>query len=121
MRNGRRDVESRLPALVYAELKRLASSHLRRERRGHTLQATDLVNEAYLRLADNEAPWQNQAHFFGAAARAMRRILVDHARARDAQKRGDGQVKVSFRADSPGHEFPRAHAVAAKSTVGGRW
>jgi RNA polymerase sigma factor (TIGR02999 family) len=74
--------------LVYDELRRLARSYLQRERPGHTLQSTALVNEAYLRLVDQSVSWQNRAHFFGIAAQMMRRILVDHARARDAAKRG---------------------------------
>ena len=95
LRNGQREAEARLLTLVYAELRRLAATYLRRERPDHTMQATDLVHEAYLRMAGEETPWQNRAHFFGAAAQVMRRILVDHARAHNAQKRGDGQPKVS--------------------------
>jgi RNA polymerase sigma factor (TIGR02999 family) len=74
---------------VYDELRRLARSYLRRERPDHTLQATALVNEAYLRLVDQHAvTWQNRAHFFGIASQMMRRILVNHALARRAAKRG---------------------------------
>jgi RNA polymerase sigma factor (TIGR02999 family) len=79
----------RLMPLVYGELRRLANNYLRRERANHTLQPTALVNEAYLRLVDQKnARWQNRAQFFGVAAQLMRRILVDHARTRQAQKRG---------------------------------
>ena len=79
----------RLMPLVYSELRRLAGNYLRRERAGHTLQPTALVNEAYLKLIDQRnARWQNRAHFFGIAAQLMRRILVDHARQRQAAKRG---------------------------------
>lgn len=75
--------------LVYDELRRLAASYLRRERRDHTLQATALVNEAYLRLAaDEDLHWENRNHFFGVAAEVMRRVLVDHARKHQAVKRG---------------------------------
>jgi RNA polymerase sigma factor (TIGR02999 family) len=75
--------------IVYAELHRQASNYLRRERIGHTLQATALINEAYLKLIDQrDVNWQNRAHFFGIAAQAMRRILVDHARSRHRAKRG---------------------------------
>jgi len=75
--------------IVYAELHRQATNYLRRERVGHTLQATALINEAYLKLIDQrEVNWQNRAHFFGIAAQAMRRILVDHARSRHRDKRG---------------------------------
>jgi RNA polymerase sigma-70 factor, ECF subfamily len=78
-----------LMPLVYDELRRLAASYLRRERPDHTLQATALVNEAYLRLAaDDELRWQNRNHFFGVAAGVMRRVLVDHARKHQAEKRG---------------------------------
>ena len=83
--------------LVHAELRRLARRHMGHERQGHTLQATALVNEAYLRLIDiSQVQWQNRAHFFAMSARLMRRILVDFARARHHQKRGGGPQKVSF-------------------------
>src|SRR5215469_919660 len=77
-----------LTPLVYKELRRLVASHLRKERKSHTLQPTALVHEAYLRLVDQKNPnWQNRSHFFGVAARLMRQILVDHARSRRADKR----------------------------------
>lgn len=80
-----------LMEVVYAELRRLAHSYIRRERPGQTLQSTALVNEAYLRLIDQKnVTWRNRAHFFGIAAHMMRRILVDHARSRQAAKRGSG-------------------------------
>jgi RNA polymerase sigma factor (TIGR02999 family) len=80
-----------LMPLVYGELKRLAGSYLRRERQDHTLQSAALVNEAYMRLVDqNQVRWQNKSHFFGIAAQMMRRILVDHARGHKAAKRGAG-------------------------------
>jgi RNA polymerase sigma factor (TIGR02999 family) len=89
-------LESLLP-LVYAELRRLAASYLRRERPGHTLQPTALVHEAYLRLIDQtQVQWQNRAHFFGVAAQMMRRILVDHARGQQAEKRGGDVTKLSL-------------------------
>ena len=79
----------KLMPLVYGELRRLANNYLRRERANHTLQPTALVNEAYMRLVDQRnARWQNRAQFFGVAAQLMRRILVDHARLHQAQKRG---------------------------------
>jgi RNA polymerase sigma-70 factor (ECF subfamily) len=79
----------KLMPLVYGELRRLAGNYLRRERQGHTLQPTALVNEAYLKLIDQKnARWQNRAQFYGVAAQLMRRILVDHARQRQAAKRG---------------------------------
>ena len=79
----------RLMPLVYSELRRLATNYLRRERMGHTLQPTALVNEAYLKLVGQKnAKWQNRAHFFAISAQLMRRILVDHARRHQADKRG---------------------------------
>ena len=83
--------------LVYAELKRLAGSYLRRERPDHTLQSAALVNEAYLRLVDQtQTQWQNKAHFFGIAAQMMRRILADHARGHNAAKRGAGMPELEL-------------------------
>src|ERR671915_2339592 len=79
----------KLMPLVYGELRRLANNYLRRERANHTLQPTALVNEAYMKLVDQRhARWQNRAQFFGVAAQLMRRILVEHARLHQAQKRG---------------------------------
>jgi RNA polymerase sigma-70 factor (ECF subfamily) len=93
--NGDRAAFDRLVPLVSHELRQLAGKYLRREREGHTLQPTALVNEAYLRLVDlNRIQWQDRAHFFAMAARTMRRILVDHARARDNDKRGGGAQRV---------------------------
>jgi RNA polymerase sigma-70 factor (ECF subfamily) len=95
--DGRKDALDRLLPQIYAELRRLASSYLRRERQDHTLQATALVHEAFIKLVDQRAVrWQNRAHFFGIAAQAMRRILVDHSRAHAAGKRGDGARRVSL-------------------------
>ena len=86
-----------LTPLVYEELRRLAHRHMGGERPDHTLQTTALVNEAYLRLADQSNPsWQNRAHFFAAAARAMRQILVNYAKSYRAQKRGGGAIKVEL-------------------------
>ena len=83
--------------MVYDELRKLARSYLRRERSDHTLQATALVHEAYLRLIDqNQVTWQNRAHFFGIAAQMMRRILVNHALAKRTDKRGGLQQKLSL-------------------------
>ena len=77
-----------LRPMVYAELRRRAAAHLRRERPGHTLRPTDLIHETYLRLCAQNAGFKNRDHFFGVASRLMRRVLVDHARARSAAKRG---------------------------------
>jgi RNA polymerase sigma factor (TIGR02999 family) len=96
MRNGDPNAGERLIPLVYAELRKLAASYMRREREGHTLQATALVHEAYLRLVDQREGYQNRSHFFGVAAKLMRNILVDHARSVQAAKRGAGAKKVSL-------------------------
>ena len=97
VKNGNGDAQSKLIPLVYAELRRIAARYMRGERPGHSLQATALVHEAYLRLAgQKEMSWQNRAHFFGVAANIMRRILVDHARAKQAKKRGGSEQKVSI-------------------------
>lgn len=86
-----------LVPVVYQELRRLASYYMSRERPGHTLQTSALVNEAYMRLVDYRSMrWENRAHFFAVAAQAMRRILVEHARKRQFAKRGGGAAKVSF-------------------------
>src|SRR5881396_1966733 len=85
-----------LTPLVYHELRRLAAAYLRRERPGQTLQATALVHEAYLRLAGAGTPWQDKRHFIGIAARSMRQILVERARARGAQKRWGAMDRVSL-------------------------
>ena len=96
-RDGNGEALDELMPVVYAELRHLASRYLHGERPNHTLQATALVNEAYLRLVDQRhVQWQNRAHFFGIAARIMRHILVDHARKCQAAKRGGGKTRVSF-------------------------
>ena len=95
--SGNREAAAGLMPLVYDELRRLARSYLQRERADHTLQATGLVHEAYLRLVDQHTTtWQNRAHFFGVAAQLMRRILVDHARRHRTGKRGGEWTKVEF-------------------------
>jgi RNA polymerase sigma factor (TIGR02999 family) len=94
---GDANAPDRLMPLVYEELRKLARNYLQRERSDHTLQATGLVHEAYLRLVDQSSmSWQNRAHFFGVAAQVMRRILVDHARAHRAEKRGGEREKIAF-------------------------
>jgi RNA polymerase sigma-70 factor, ECF subfamily len=95
--NGDKDALSRLTPLVYQELHRVADAYMRREHNGHTLQATALVNEAYIRLVDSSrVRWQNRAHFFAVAAQLMRRILVDFARNRNYQKRGGNWRRVTL-------------------------
>src|SRR4051812_30716340 len=86
--NGRKEALDELMPLVYQQLRKVASRCLRDERPGHTLRATALVNEAYLRLVDADVSWQNRVHFFAIAARLLRRILVDYAKAGKSQKRG---------------------------------
>lgn len=94
---GDRDAFAELMPLVYGELRRLAEHYMRLEHADHTLQPTALVHEAYLRLVGSERQaFNNRVHFYGAAAQAMRRILVDHARRRRAQKRGDDPAMVSL-------------------------
>src|ERR671921_664008 len=94
---GDRAALDELLPLVYRELRQLAARHLAQERPGHTLQATALVHEVYLRLIDQHSvDWRNRAHFFGIAAEMMRRILVNHALGRRAQKRGSGETLLSL-------------------------
>jgi len=94
--SGNKESYDALIQALYGELRNLAGSFLRRERAGHTLQPTALVNEAYLRLVGGDSTWENRSHFLGAAAQAMRRILVEHARKRAAQKRGGDGQRVTF-------------------------
>jgi RNA polymerase sigma-70 factor, ECF subfamily len=96
MRAGDQQAAEDLLPLVYAELHRLAKSYMRRERPDHTLQATALINEAYLRLAGEEIDWKNRAHFIGLSAQVMRRVLVDYARAHKAEQRGGGLQRVEM-------------------------
>lgn len=94
---GDRDALDALMSAVYGELRRLAASYLRREPRGHTLQTSSLVHEAFLRLVDQKhVDWRNRGHFFGIAAQAMRRILVDHARGHRYAKRGGGRRRLAL-------------------------
>ena len=94
---GNRDAEAELIPLVYKELRRIAGYYMRDERVSHTLQPTALVNEAYLRLADQtRIDWRNRAHFFGVAAQLMRRVLVDHARERASAKRGGQRARIDL-------------------------
>jgi len=96
-RRGDEHALATLVPLVYDELRRLAAAYLRRERPGQTLQATALVHDMYVRLLqDSQLSWQSRAHFFGIAARSMRQILIERARARGAAKRGGGQLRVTF-------------------------
>lgn len=95
--NGDERALDKLTPLVYDELRRLARRYLRRERPGHSLQATALVHEAFLRLIDQQqTPWESRLHFFGIAAQLMRQILVEHAHSRRAAKRGGGALRLSL-------------------------
>jgi RNA polymerase sigma factor (TIGR02999 family) len=106
---GNNTALARLMPLVYRELRRLARQYLNKERDGHTLQTTDLVHEAYLRMVDQRrVRWENRSHFFGIAAQLMRRILVDHARRHKRAKRGGGLPLVSL---------DQAAAVSREATV----
>lgn len=106
---GDADAAARLMPLVYQELRSLAHNYLARERGDHTLQATALVHEAYLRLAgDAGMAWKDRAHFYGVAARLMRQILVDHARAHNAAKRGGLQEKLTL---DEARELPGEKAI----------
>ena len=95
LRGGRKDAAAEVLPLIYAELHRIADRHMRRERANHTLQATQLVHDAFLKLVDQtRVEWQDRAHFLAVASQAMRRLLVDHARARVAARRGGGAPVV---------------------------
>ena len=112
-RDGNPDARDELMPLVYQELHRLAHHYMSRERPGHTLQTSALVNEAFLRLVNQrDVQWQNRAHFFGFAAQIMRQILVDYARNRSYAKRGGGAVQVSLNEELLAPQGPSAEVVA---------
>lgn len=95
-RAGNADALNHLIPLMHTNLHQLASKYMRRENPGHTLQATALVNEAFMKLVDADVSWQNRAHFLALAARTMRRILVDHARQKHSNKRGGDMVSITL-------------------------
>jgi len=110
---GDQEALEQLMPLVYAELHRLAHQHMRREKAGHILQTSALINEAYLRLAnESQLQWENRNHFFGIAARLMRRILVDEARRRNSAKRGGAAMQVSLHEAMTRPEQQAANVVA---------
>lgn len=121
---GNKDAADRLLALVYDDLRALAASQLRRENAGHTLQPTALAHEVYMHLIDQHSvDWKGKSHFMAIAAQAMRRILIDHARGRDRQKRGGGwkrvvldsaQASLADRADDGGIDIERLDQVLDK-------
>ena len=111
-RQGEKEAFDKLIPTVYEELRRLAHSYMRRERKGHTLQTTALVNEAYLRLLDcSRVNWRDRAHFLAITARLMRRVLVDYARAHRSRKRGGSMERISL------EEFKIASAGADPDLV----
>src|SRR5258708_7564711 len=115
---GDKEALDQLMPLVYNELHRLAGAYLRRERGEHTLQPTALVNEVYLKLINqHHVRWQNRAQFFGVAAQLMRRILVDHARANYAAKRGGDRVNVSLKNTGGFWAPPGSDGVALKHVL----
>jgi RNA polymerase sigma factor (TIGR02999 family) len=112
--DGRREALDDLMPLVYADLRRVAAGYMRREEVGHALQPTALVHEAYVRLVDQkQVKWRNRAHFFGVAAGMMRRILVDHARRRRAEKRGGAMERVTLAGDEVAADSPKEIDVLA--------
>jgi RNA polymerase sigma factor (TIGR02999 family) len=118
LRAGSVEVQDRLFRLVYAELKQLAEGYMRRQPVAHTLQPTALVHEAYLRLMQAASAPRDRAHLLGTAARAMRSILVDLARARRARKRGGERTRVSLAAADPGTRDPTEEILAVHEALG---
>jgi RNA polymerase sigma factor (TIGR02999 family) len=112
-RGGRREVLDRIFPLIYDELRRVASIQLRRESPGHTLSTTALVHEAYLRLVDvSRMEWHDRVHFLSMASRAMRRVLIDHARRHQADRRGSGAAAVTLEEDAVPADAPAEELVA---------
>ena len=118
-RAGSDEALDRLLPVVYEELRRLARRALRGERTGHTLQTTALVHEAYLRLMGADVPWNDRIHFLAVAARCMRRVLVDHARARASAKRGGDLVRITLAEDLGAPEPTPIDLVALDRALGG--
>jgi RNA polymerase sigma factor (TIGR02999 family) len=117
IRAGAPDAQDRLFRLLYGELKRLADGYMRRQPKAHTLQPTALVNEAYLRLMDAKSDFRDRGHFLATAARAMRSILVDLARARSAEKRGGLRERVPLTAASPETRDPTEEILAVHEAL----
>jgi len=109
-RDGDSNALDELAPVLYDELRRLASGQLLRERRNHTLQATEVAHEAFVRLIGTDVPWQDRAHFLAIAARTMRRLLVDHARARGREKRGGDLARVTLQPGDASSE-PRSEEI----------
>ncbi|MGO9436252.1 MAG: ECF-type sigma factor [Terracidiphilus sp.] len=118
MRNGNSDAINRLYPIVFGELRRVAASLMRRERPGHTLQPTALVNEAFIRLAAGpDLNLQDRAHFLAVAARAMRQALVEHARSKFAKKRGGNQVQVEIETGSASFKMDLEQIIAVDQAL----
>ena len=117
LKGGDPEASGRLFEAVYDELRAMASFKLGRERDGHTLQPTALVNEAFMRLVNNQDSIAHRGYFFGAAARAMERVLVDHARQRNALKRGGGAQRVTFNEVRSDADSERGNGVGAALDV----
>jgi RNA polymerase sigma factor (TIGR02999 family) len=116
--SGDEAATNQLVPLVYEELRRLARRHMAGQRRGHTLQTADLVNEAYLKLVDVKGTgWKNRVHFFAVASRAMRSVLVDYARRRSSEKRGGNPVRVSLSEADQISEQRTAEVVAVDEAL----
>jgi RNA polymerase sigma factor (TIGR02999 family) len=114
-----KNVVDRIIPLVYDALKHIAQRHLNRERPDHTLNTTALVHEAYLKLIDqNDVTWQNRAHFFAIAAQSMRRILINYAKSRMAQKRGGDQIAVTFDEQSMPDQNKAEELIALDEALG---
>ncbi len=112
-RDGDRSAFDRLLPAVYEGMREMADRQLRRERPGHTLHPTALVHEAYLKMVDQaKVPWEGRAHFYGIAARAMRQILIDHARRNSAEKRGGGWERTELKADGIGFDMANEDLLA---------
>ena len=115
---GNEGALAELLPLVEAELRRLAKAYMARERRGHTLQVTALVNEAFMRLIDTRnVRWQDRAHFLGISARLMRRVLIDHARARGMKKRGAGAYQIPLEEDMGVSPAPDVDLIALDAAL----
>ena len=117
IRSGDESAYERLVPLIHDELHGLARARMHSERDGHTLQPTALVNEAYIRLVSSDVRWQNRAHFFAAAAEAMRRVLVDYARQRQAQKRGGGLERITIERANLAGDGPDADLLALNDAL----
>jgi len=117
LRAGDAQAREELFPLVYQELRQVARRALRRERPDHTLRPTELVHEAYLKLGAANGPWQDRAHFLGVAARAMRQILVDHARRKLAGKRGGGMVATTLEEVASGGGLPPEELLALDAAL----